>query len=667
MTDGQQLGMDLPDSRSVERVEGFEFEPIKGYPMLNWRGKRPFTSTHYYPAQLKEVHGEEVEGWLNKIFWGDNLQVTSHLLKEYRGQIQSIYIDPPYDSKADYKKKVQLKGKNIRNDQSTFEEKRYTDVWLNDEYLQFMYERICILHELIKDSGSIWIHCDWHKSHHLRLILDEIFGENNFMNEVVWQRTDPHNDAFSRLGFVHDTILWYAKNKSKSVYNYKDVTVPVSDAALKEYNLLKKEDGSIIPYSPNSNEKGRRIKLENCTYKGNNPSRQFEWKGVKPSANRVWTYKTPEEMDTALANGELYLRNPDKGSTRCKVYYLDERIGQVLQTIWTDCGRMKGGVEYPTTKPELLLERIIKASSNPGDIVLDSFAGSGTTQSVAMKLGRKFIGADINLGAIQTMTKRLLNVAKELGVQEEEQLNMPTEEFESFNYYTGLEVYNVNYYDIFRNPIQAKELLIEALELNPLEKNNLFDGEKDGRMWKIMPVNRIATKADLSELISGFDYRAFEKRQQEHPKTPVERITLVCMGHESDMRAALQTEVKPFEIDVEVVDILRDRSDLQFKRDSEAEVIIENGKLAIQQFFPMNLLSKLSMQQENVEDWREMVESVMIDWNYDGAVLEPKTVDLPGKDELVQGSYPVPDDAGTIRVKITDLLSESWEESVHHG
>ena len=113
-------------------VEKYEFEPIKGYPMLNWRGKRPFTSTQYYPAQLKEVHGEEVDGWRNKIFWGDNLQMMSHLLKEFRGRFDLVYIDPPFDSKAEYKKTISLKGHSVVGDQSTFEEKQYSDTAQNE-------------------------------------------------------------------------------------------------------------------------------------------------------------------------------------------------------------------------------------------------------------------------------------------------------------------------------------------------------------------------------------------------------------------------------------------------------------------------------------------------------------------------------------------------------
>jgi len=182
-----------------------------------------------------------------------------------------------------------------------------------------------------------------------------------------------------------------------------------------------------------------------------------------------------------------------------------------------------------------------------------------------------------------------------------------------------------------------------------------------------MPVNRIATRADLSELISGLDYKGFEKRQATKPNEPVEKITLVCMGHEPDLQASLEKEAEPYKVDVEVVDILRDRQDLQFKRDSEALIEIENGQLVIKRFYPMNLLGKLSLQKEKVDDWRELVESVMIDWNYDGAVLQPAIVDIPEKNELVGGSYAIPTDAGTIRVKITDLLSESLEVEVVHA
>lgn len=303
-------------------------------------------------------------------------------------------------------------------------------------------------------------------------------------------------------------------------------------------------------------------------------------------------------------------------------------------------------VGYPTQKNENLLERIIKCSSNPGDLVMDTFMGSGTTQAVALKLGRRFIGADINLGAIQTTTKRLINILESNPIEKETT--------------AGFEVYNVNNYDFFNNPIQARDLLIDALQIQRFDSNNVFDGELEGRNIKIMPVNHIATKADLENLISNLPYKLYQKRADENPSEPVDKITLVCMGHEPDLAAFFQQRVI-YTIDVQIEDILLDKRNIELKRDSRAEVIIENNRLIIKSFYPMNLLQKLSLQKESVEDWRQLVDSIMIDWDYDGNVLRPAEIDNPGKNQLVAGTYSIPANHGRIRVKITDLLSQSLE------
>ena len=633
------------------KVDKYEFEPIQGFPMLNWKGKRPFRSTQFYPAQLKEAHGSAVDNWRNKIFWGDNIQVMSHLLKDYRGKIDLVYIDPPFDSKADYKKKIKVHGKGLalHNDGNAFEEKQYADIWTNDEYLQFMYERIVLIRELLADHGTIYLHCDWHKSHHLRCLMDEVFGAENFINESIWKRTTAHGDAkqgAKRFDIVHDNILIYSKTNE---YTWNTQYVPFDEAQIaQQYN--KKDDDD------------RRYRLVTPTAAKPGGNTSYEFHGVKPPAGRFWAY-TEEKMNEMFQKGSLYFSSSGQPYVK---YYLDERPGVAASTLWSDISILsptaKERLGYPTQKPEGLLERIIKTSSNRGDIVFDCFMGSGTTQAVAMKLGRRFIGADINLGAVQTTTKRLIQLGKKLNLGQKELI-----EDEKCICYSGLDIYNVNHYDIFRNPLEAKELILDALEIQRLEKNSLFDGEKDGRMVKIMPVNRIASTVDLNELISGFDYKLFERRQSENPNKPVEKLLLVCLGHEPDFAAELQKQTEPFKLDIEVVDILRDKSHLEFKRDSEAKVVIKDGKLLIEQFYPMNLLQKLSLRQENVEDWRELVESIMVDWNYDGAVLEPAILDLPENNELVSGEYVLPEDAGTIRIKITDLISESLEVEIQHG
>lgn len=647
VSDGQE-SLDL-GRQEGGRVEEFKFEPIKGYPMLNWRGKRPFTTTQFYPAQLKEVHGEEIDGWRNKIFWGDNLQVMSHLLKNFRGEIDLIYIDPPFDSAADYKKKISTKGRSFGSDYNSFEEKQYTDIWTNDAYLQFMFERLVLSKELLKDGGAIYVHCDYRKSHYLKLIMDEIFGSSRFMNEIVWKRTTARSGSGS-YNHIHDTILFYV-NGSDFVWN--QLYTPYSKDYL-DANFKEGEDGRLFRESPIT-APGRRTGESGATWKGLNPGEvgkgrhwaipSFLGHLLSPDAQN----SPLKALDELEALGRIRWAKGGEGRPNA-IQFVDDMEGVELQSIWTDFTALSSNSveseDYPTQKPEKLLERIIRSSSNEGDLVFDFFMGSGTTQAVASKLGRRYIGADINLGAIQTATRRLIS------------------QMESGGIFAGFESYNVNNYDLFRNPIEAKDLLIEALEVQPLIQSGIFDGEKDGRMVKIMPVNRIATKADLAELVAGFDQKVFQRRQDEKPNQPVEKILLVCMGHEPDLKAELELQAKPFRIDVEVVDILRDKSQLEFKRDSEAKIAILDGELVIENFYPMNLLQKLSLQQEQVGEWRELVDSVMVDWNYDGAVLQPTVVDVPGKDDFVIGRYKVPSDAGTVRVKITDLLSESWEGEI---
>ena len=573
---------------ATQTDETYQFDPIQGYPRLNWKGKRPFRSTQYYPAQLKETYADEVDGWRNKIYWGDNLQVMSHLLKTYRGKINLIYIDPPYDSNADYKMTIKLRGKEVKNDRTAFEEKQYTDIWTNDEYLQFMYERLILMRELLAWNGSIYVHCDWRRSAHLRLVLDEIFCSDCFQREIIWRIGWISGYKTKAQNWIrnHETIFFYTKSKGSFTFN-------------KEY----------IPYADDYVRRD-----------GKKPE------GPGYPIEDTWNCSDIDRLDSIQI-----------------MSFNTEKTG------------------YVTQKNESLLERIITVSSNPGDIVFDCFMGSGTTQAVAMKLGRRFIGADINLGAVEATTKRLLKIQGNAGQEdmdlEEEGMEEPKTS------YTGFEVYNVNHYDVFRNPVEAKNLIIEALEIQPLPAGGIYDGEKDGRMVKIMPINRITTRADLNELKVGFDNRVFEQRQREHPTRPVEKLLLVCMGHEPDLKAELEKDVS-FKLDIEITDILRDKSKLEFKREAEAEIVRRNGHLIIEQFYPMNLLQKLSLMKENVENWKELVESVKIDFNYDGAVMTPSVVDSPEKDELVKGTYHIPEDAGTIRVKITDLLSESLEMTV---
>ena len=571
--------------------------PIKGYPELRWAGKRPFTGTCYYPAQLKDSYGSPSDsGWMNRIYWGDNLQVMSHLLKEFRGKIDLIYIDPPFDSKAEYKKAIKLRGRSAESDTSTFEEKQYGDIWTNDEYLQFMYERLILCRELLSDTGSIYVHMDEKRSHYVKIILDEVFGSNNFRREIVWdiQVLSGYKTITNNWVRGHDIILYYSKSSNRSFNKQKQ-------KHRQEYlNRFNKID-----------ETGRK---------------DFDGRG--------------------------------------SIVYLDDAIekGKAIGDVWSDImsfQQLATSTEklgYPTQKPEALLERIIKASSNPGDIVFDCFMGAGTTQAVAMKLGRRFIGADINVGAVHTTTKRLINCAKELNAS----LFRSNDEVGSF--YTGFEVYNVNDYNLFRNELEAKDLIIEALGMQKLPESKIWDAEFDGRMVAILGINRVATASEFEYIIANIDVKTWMKRQQDNINRPVEKITFVCMGHDPNLKAMFEDRMYQlgFKVDLEIIDLLRDKRDLRFKREADASVSIKNGRLSIDAFYPMNLLQKLSFDCEDVDDWRELVDAIFIDWHYDGVTFSPELTDIPDARSKVVGCYDIPKDAGRIHIRITDLISESW-------
>lgn len=638
-----------------ETFETFEFDlpPIRGFPELRWAGKRPFRSTQYFPAQKKESYGDPTDGWWNRVYWGDNLQVMSHLLREFRGKVDLVYLDPPFSSNADYKKKIKLHSVNVESDSQAFEEKQYKDIWSNDEYNQFIFERLAICRELLSETGLFYVHCDFHKSHHVRCIMDEIFGPERFVNEIIWKRTSARSDS-STFNHIHDVIFIYSKS---SDYFFKQTYIPHDPAYLDKYYSYKNADG-------------RRFATIDATQAGlRNGSSGKDWRGFSPSQKgNHWKFAV-EELDRLDGEGRIYWPQKEDGWPRLKSY-LDEVKGAAIQSIWTDIKAVNSQaaerVDYPTQKPSALLERIIESSSPVEGIVFDCFMGSGTTQSAAMKLGRKFLGADINLGAIETTVKRLngMRTSQNSGKPD---LFAADDPAKPSKFYTGFEVYNVNNYDLFRNPVEARELIREAMELQPLPPSSAFDGQREGYLVKIMPVNRIATRQDLNEVINGLDFKAFERRQAEAPNKPVERIHLVCMGHEPDLGPALQKEAKPFDISVMVTDLIRDKAYLHFKKSSDARIAIENGELVIKGFYPMNLLQKLSLESDAVEDWRQLVESVKVDFNYDGAVLTPAVIDVPGKDELIAGRYRVPADAATVRVKITDLLSESWEGEIENG
>ncbi len=588
-----------------------KIEQAKGRPLLQWVGKHPLESVQYFPAQEKEVYGDKNAKEFNKIFWGDNLQVLSHLLKEYRGEFNLIYIDPPFDSKADYVKKVKIRGEKMAGSgQGLLEEKQYSDIWEKDEYLQFLYERLLLMRELLAEDGSILVHCDWHKSSYIRLMLDEVFGPERFINEIIWWYPSG-SDPSTQFNRKHDNIFWYAKGP-KHTFNFCEVAIPYTKEQLERFD--QKDD------------------------KGN-----FYWNS-NPRGEKVKTYQ------------------------KCGVGEYDVWNIGINATEIRDVG-------YPTAKPQPLLERIIKASTKEGDLIGDFFVGSGTTCIVAQKLGRRWIGCDINIGAIQTSTKRLNQIISEKLKEKKSKL------LSDFKSPLGFKVLNVNDYDVFKNELEAKEIVIEMYSVEPV-KRSYFDGVLGNNFVKVMPMNRVLNKLDVRSVLKnvrdGID--AFTVRKQSKGKEGMyeQGVRVICSGMEYDVPSFLKKE-NNIGVDVQVYDILVDTKNLIFKErpESKIAVVAKDKKVSVEikEFYSPLLVRKLEVEnqravkkehQAKIKDFRQIIDSVAIDVDYNGKLFNAEIMDVPEKNDVVKTKYSwdYPKKGKySVAVKIVDVLGEEYFET----
>ena len=364
-----------------------------------------------YEVELKEGDGKAE----NLVMRGDCLSTCAYL-KENDIKVDLVYIDPPFASGADYAKKVYVRcnpkvAETIHEAESeldiedlrSFEEKMYGDIWDKERYLNWMYENLCAIKAVMSDTASIYVHLDYHIGHYVKILMDEIFGEQNFMNEIIWKRTGAHNDA-GRYGIVHDTIFWYSKSNE---YCFQNIYIDLTD----EHKSTR--------FKNIEEETGRKFYPGPITAPGSGPSRIFRGKEIYPPNGRHWSY-SQENIDELEKQGRIYYSST--GIPYLKEYE-DEytQKGRAVQSVWDDILPSKTGkelVDYATQKPEALLERIIKASSNEGMVVADFFGGSGVTAAVAARLGRKFIHSDIGINSIITTRDRLKKQGASFDVKE---------------------------------------------------------------------------------------------------------------------------------------------------------------------------------------------------------------------------------------------------------
>lgn len=376
-----------------------------------------------FRGEVKELNEKE---WHNRLIYGDNLLVMQALLAgdhetglpPMRGKIDLIYIDPPFDSKADYRTKITLPGTTIEQKPTVLEQFAYSDTWKDGtvSYLQMIYPRLVLMKELLSDQGSVYVHIDWHVGHYVKVLMDEMFGKECFVNEIVWKRTDAHNDP-KRYGAIHDTLLFYSKSESYIWNEGVDNSELPESTRQNWYNNKEIAEKDIINKLGVLVPKGtiRHYNKADITAPAHGSSaNQEEWHGVRPPPGRMWAYKLEIRQQLEVENRIVFSKTGRPYEKR----YLDESLGIPPQSLWTDIQMLRGmskhnanseWIDYSTQKPERLIERIIKISSQENSIIADFFAGSGTLGAVAEKLGRRWIMSDIGKPAIMISRKRLID------------------------------------------------------------------------------------------------------------------------------------------------------------------------------------------------------------------------------------------------------------------
>lgn len=447
-----------------------------------------------------DFRGRQQKGWTNKLIWGDNKLILSSLKNgplreeiEAQGGLKLVYIDPPFDVGANFSMDIEIGEDSFTKKPGILEEIAYRDTWGRgaDSFLAMIYERLALIKDLLASDGSLYVHCDDRVNGYLKSILNELFGPDSFINELIWQRTNAHNMVGKYFARVHDTVLLYSKSKS---YTWNKQFGEFGDSQLKEYR--KDNDGRLFTG-------------QDLTVSSKSVGRQFEWRGVKPPSNRAWAFSL-EKLEELFSDGKILVGREGKPILRGLKVYLDERPGVKLTTLMTDVGRVGNTsgerLDYPTQKPESLLERFLLASSNEGDLVGDFFCGSGTTAAVAERLGRKWITTDLGKFAIHTTRKRLIQVQRDLKKAEK-----PYRAFEILNlgkyerqHYVGV---NESLREAEQQTQRAKKeadflaLILRAYKAEPTSGFNTFQAKKAGRLVAVGPINLPVTRLYVEELI----------------------------------------------------------------------------------------------------------------------------------------------------------------------
>jgi adenine-specific DNA-methyltransferase len=513
---------------------------------LVWNGKSrevctailPFQTLEHIDEPRKEQHnqeelgydmgGRQVKGWTNKLIWGDNKLILSSLKSgalrrqiEDAGGLKLIHIDPPFDVGADFSMDIEIGSETFHKEPNLLEQIAYRDTWGRgaDSFIAMIYERLILMRDLMHSEGCIFVHVDWRMNSFVRTVLGEIFGNQNFVAEIVWKRTTAHFTA-ERFASVHDSIYQYSKS-SRFVFNKPEI------AHEGEYLEVKYK---------NQDSKGK-YRLSDASGAGQGPARKFAGKLFVPPSGRHWP--SQEYID---ANVDEYVVGED-GMPQKKSYLRGATVGSV----WTDISPVNSQAEerlgYPTQKAEPLLERIISASSNEGDLVADFFVGSGTTAAVAEKLGRKWIATDLGKFGIHTTRKRLIQVQRELKAAGKsfrafEVLNLGRYERQAYLNVAGRLTGKQKEQALARKEQEFRDLILKAYRAEPLPDTGFFHGKNGGRLVVVGPINLPVGRLFVEEVVT------------ECRKRGASRVDVLAFEFEMGLFPAVLDEAKQKGIDL---------------------------------------------------------------------------------------------------------------------
>ncbi|MCX7986207.1 MAG: site-specific DNA-methyltransferase, partial [Bacteroidales bacterium] len=558
---------------------------------------------------------QDTGNWYNRLIWGDKKYVLPSLLPEFAGKVNLIYIDPPFNVGADFSFTATIPDNPDTDDDETttfvkqpsiIEQKAYRDTWGRglDSYLQWFYETAVLLRELLADDGSLYVHLDWHVGHYAKVVLDEVFGYENFLNEIVWKRYAAHSLSTSRYDAISDHIYLYAKN--------------VEDVKLSPQlqNLSKQEIEKRFPHI--ERETGRRYQhaaLEkSANFSSRGDVRIIQGKEIFTNLGWIWTQET---FDERIAKNPYIIYWTKEGRPRYKIY-ADEYKGRPLGNIWDDIPYLSAGdkerVEYATQKPEALLERIIKASSNEGDLVLDCFCGSGTTAAVAEKLKRRWITCDLGRFAIHTTRKRLLGipdvrpfVVQNLGKYERQQWMIA--EFD-------------NPQSRLQQEKAYRNFICQLYHGTPLDGYTWIHGVKAGRMVHVGSVEAPVTVEDIKQTIIEF-WKLVGKEKT----VATNGIDFLGWDFAFDINETAAQFAASNKVDVKFKKIPREvlekkaveQGDIKFYELAYLDVEFKKNKQSVTITLKNFIVSPDDIPEEvrgSITHWSQWIDYWSIDWNY---------------------------------------------------